>query len=442
MTLEVVVGGGLVAILGIVAAAVVLVVQARRREVVARGDLARAQAVGALPVSLHPKVDVNRCIGSGTCVDACPEKDVLAVLDGKARIVNPTSCIGHGECLRACPVDAIQLVIGSERRGVDIPLVSKEFETNVPGLYIVGELGGMGLVYNATTQALQCVSAIRKSPPAKVDGVHQLVVVGAGPAGLAATLSAMEGKLDVVLVDQDTLGGTVTHYPRHKLVMTKPVTLPLYGKLRIGEIQKEDLLAIWDDVVKKTGLKVRERVKVDALKKGDDGVFTLQTSEGPIRAQRVVLALGRRGTPRKLGIPGEDTAKVTYRLVDPDQYVGKRVLVVGGGNAGVEAALALAEAGAATVHLAHRSAVFEGLMPKNQKKIDAAAAEGKVTTVMAAATKEIHPDRVDIEVGGAITTIPNDYVLVFAGGILPTKFLEDAGVKVEVFKGELFAPAN
>jgi thioredoxin reductase (NADPH) len=436
--LGVVVVGGL-ALIGLLTVASVL--WARRAERKARADLAWAQSVGAQPVSLHPKVDLERCIGAGNCVEVCPEKDVLSVLDGKAVITNPTACIGHGECLRACPVDAIQLVLGSAKRGVEIPLVSRDFETNVPGVYVVGELGGMGLVYNAMTQALQAMTAIGRSPPPKVAGVLQVLIVGAGPAGLAASLKAKQLGLTFETVDQESLGGTVLHYPRHKIVMTKPVDLPLYGRLKVTEVSKEALLAKWQDIVAKAGLTIRTETRVDKVIRGADGVFEVATSAGTLRAQRVVLAIGRRGTPRKLGVKGEDLGKVTYRLLEPERYTGTRCLVVGGGDSAVEAAVALAEAGA-VVKLSYRGASFDRIKKKNQEKLDAKVATKKVELVLGSTVVEIGEREVILEIGGVRMAALNDYVLVFAGGVLPTKFLEDAGIEVATFKGEVYAPAN
>lgn len=436
-------------VLALGAAAIVLVVgfqiwsgsRARKAEDLAHAKHQKVVERNVQPVSLYPSVDLGACIGSGACVTSCPEKDVLAVIDGKAQLVNPTACIGHGECLRACPVEAIKLVIGTEKRGVDIPLLATDFQTNVPGLYIVGELGGMGLIYNAMTQGLQCLKAVTSSPPAKVDGVHQLVIVGAGPAGLAAALGALEAKLDFVLVDQESVGGTVLHYPRHKIVMTKPVQLPLYGKLKVTEVKKEALLEVWNDILQKTGLQVRTGVRVDDVKRGADGVFELTTSKGPLKAQRVVLALGRRGSPRKLGVPGEELPKVVYRLLEPENYTGSHCLVVGGGDAAVEAAMALGEAGA-TVNLVHRGEIFDRIKPKNQERLDASIAARKVNVMFKAQTKEIRAETAVVDVGGTPQELKNDYVLIFAGGVLPTAFLEKAGVQVKTMKGEAYAPAN
>ncbi|MEQ1565809.1 MAG: NAD(P)-binding domain-containing protein [Myxococcota bacterium] len=415
---------------------------AARTERRAQADLAHAQSTGAEPASLYPVVDLERCIGSGSCVTVCPEKDVLALLDGKAALVNPTACIGHGECMRACPVDAIQLVIGTERRGSEIPVVSADFETNVPGVYVVGELGGMGLVYNAMTQALQAVAAIGRKPPPKTPGVLQLLVVGAGPAGLAASLQAKKLGLVFETVDQDTLGGTVLQFPRHKLVMTRPVDLPLVGRVKFTEVRKEQLLEKWRDIVRRTGLVIRSEVRVEGVTRGPDGVFEVNTTAGPIRTHRVVLAIGRRGTPRKLGIEGEDLGKVTYRLLEPERYAGTRCLVVGGGDAAVEAAVALGEAGA-KVSLSYRGKVFDRIKKKNQHRLDRAVAANQVQLLLASRPVAIGEREVILETEPAQrTAMLNDYVLIFAGGVLPTAFLEAAGVEVQTFRGEAYAPAN
>ncbi|HEX9886745.1 MAG TPA: 4Fe-4S dicluster domain-containing protein, partial [Longimicrobiales bacterium] len=228
------------------------------------------------PVSLHPIVDPERCIGTGACADVCPES-VLGVRAGQAVAVRPARCIGHGLCERACPMEAIRLVFGTERRGVDLPRVREDFETNVPGLYVVGELGGMGLVANAFEQGRQCVEGIaggkkknRRAPAPAVratatrapgdDGqgdLLDLVIVGCGPAGLSASLTAMDRGLRAVTLEREDLGGAVRHYPRKKLVMTRPVKVPGYGKLPVREIHKEELIGLWEDIARRVGLEVR-----------------------------------------------------------------------------------------------------------------------------------------------------------------------------------------
>lgn len=411
------------------------------KEQAVRKDYDRASELGAQPASLYPKINLDVCIGVGACVEACPEADVLGMLNGKAVLANPTSCIGHGECKSVCPVDAIELVIGSEKRGVDIPSVDKEFSTSVDGIYVVGELGGMGLIYNAMTQALQCIDGIAKRRLPKMRGVYQVLIVGAGPAGLAASCAAKAAKLEFVTLDQERLGGAVLHYPRHKLVMTRSVTLPGYGRIKLNTIHKENLLEIWEDVVRKTGIQILSETKVEGVTKAADGIFDVRTSARTLRAQTVVLALGRRGFPRKMGVPGEEQGKVTYCLLEPEAYADSRVLVVGGGDSAVEAAIALGEAGA-TVHLAHRRNIFDRIKKKNQARLDAAVNRGQVDLLLTATTQEILSDQVILKVGDEVGELPNDYVIALIGGVLPTKFLAEAGVEVQAFKGEAFAPAN
>ena len=269
-----------------------------------------------LPVSLHPVIDPNICMGSGACVAACPEGKILRLHDGRSHLVHPEACIGHGACARECPVSAITLVFGTSERGVDIPHVSPAFETNVKGIYIAGELGGMGLIRNAVAQGVQAMHHIVKRGHAKDAGTLDVVIVGAGPAGLAAGLVAHEKHLRYAVVDQEpSLGGTIGHYPRAKLIMTGPFDLPTWGRVKKREISKEELMAIWTEVVERVGLEVRLGERLEALDKDGDA-FLVKTSQGTLRARSVLLAIGRRGSPRTLDIPGEELPKVAYALRD------------------------------------------------------------------------------------------------------------------------------
>ena len=198
------------------------------------------------PSSLHPVIDPAICVGCATCVKACPEGQILGLVNGKAQLIAPSMCIGHGACAEACPMGAIQLVFGTERRGVEIPHVGPDFQTNVPGIWIAGELGGMGLIRNAIEQGRQAVSEIAKhvrATPAIPEALD-LAIIGAGPAGLSASLAAKEAGLRFVTLEQDSLGGTVAHFPRGKLVMTRPATLPLHGLVNLTETSKEALAGV------------------------------------------------------------------------------------------------------------------------------------------------------------------------------------------------------
>lgn len=386
------------------------------------------------PASLHPVIDPALCRGCGACVRACPEGNVIGIIGGKATLIEPSQCIGHGACRAACPFDAISLVFGTETRGVDIPHVKPNFETNVPGLFIAGELGGMGLIRNAIEQGRQAVSAIRR-----LDGLGRpdqldLVIIGAGPAGLSASLAAREGRMRSVTLEQDTLGGTVAHFPRGKIVMTSPATLPIIGKVRFRETTKERLLGFWKRVVREHQLPIRYEERVDRIANDGTG-FTVTTTRGAYRARAVLLAIGRRGTPRKLEVEGEDLPKVVYRLTDPEQYRGKRVLVVGGGDSAIEAAFSVAAEPGTSVVLSYRGEAFGRAKARNRAAIEQAVAAGRVRVRLNSIIREIGIDHVILEQAGRSEKIANDAVIVCAGGILPTGFLKSIGISVETKHG-------
>ncbi len=399
-------------------------------------EIERAKQYGlSEPATIHPKVNRAICIGSGSCINACPEKNVLGIVDNKAEAVYASRCVGHGACARACPVGAIELVFGTEKRGVDIPQVQPNFETNMERIFIAGELGGMGLIRNAMTQGMEAVTYIEEDLTAghfsKEPGVYDLLIVGAGPAGLAASLAAKSKNLNYILLDQEEeFGGAILSYPRAKVVMTRPVEVPIYGKIRTGELSKEQLLALWKDIIAKAQLKVNGNEKVLSLIR-DGAKFTVKTSKRELLTRFVLLAIGRRGTPRKLGVPGEKLPKVMYRLLEPEHYNGQKVLVVGGGDSAVEAAIALARQEGNEVTLSYRGPAFSRIKSGNQTRIDAAVKTGKVTLMMESNVQEIKGNEVVLEQKGQTVTIPNDSVFVFAGGILPNDFLKECGIAIE-----------
>lgn len=397
--------------------------------------LKAAQRAGLTePVSLHPVISPAECMGCGACIPACPEGNVLGLINGKAKLINATHCIGHGACRVACPFDAITLVFGTAKRGEDIPMVKENFETNVPGIYIAGELGGMGLIRNAVEQGRQAMENIASKTNKQNNRDYDVIIVGAGPAGFSATLLAHEKKMKYLTLEQDSLGGTVFKFPRGKVVMTAPVSLPIVGKVKFRETKKEALLDFWQQVEKKTGISIRYREKMDKLIPSGEG-FKVVTSNGEYKTRTVLLAIGRRGTPRKLGVAGEDLSKVVYSLIDPEQYRNQHVLVVGGGDAALEAAVSISEQPGTTVTLSYRSESFSRAKEKNRLRVREAMEAGRIKILMSSNVKEIRQDDVFIEQDGKQHVFENQAVLICAGGILPTPFLKEIGIHVETKYG-------
>lgn len=388
------------------------------------------------PVSLHPYVDHDTCIGTSACIDACPEKDILGFSRGKAVTVNASRCVGHGACFHACPVQAISLLIGTEKRGVELPHVSQEFETNIPMLYIAGELGGMGLIKNAIEQGKQAIDYLAKKLKKDHHTDADVIIVGAGPAGIGASLNAVKHGLRYLTLEQDTIGGTVSSFPRAKLVMTSPMELPLHGKVKFTETSKTELISLWKELISKFSINIHEQEKVEEIKKIDD-IFHVRTNKQQYRSSAVLLAIGRRGTPRKMGVPGEELEKVYYRLLEPELIHDQDILVVGGGDSAIESALLLADEGN-RVSLSYRSESFSRLKPQNAEKIKKASETGAVKLLMNSSVTEITKNAATLKNNGTGTAeqIKNDLVYVFIGGELPTAFLEKIGVQITKKFGE------
>jgi thioredoxin reductase/Pyruvate/2-oxoacid:ferredoxin oxidoreductase delta subunit len=384
------------------------------------------------PRSQHPHIDIGQCIGCGTCTSVCPEGDVLAMLGGKAVIVNGYKCIGHALCAEACPVGAITMAMSHASIGADMPRLTPEYETSIGGLYIVGELGGLALIKNAVNQGRDCVDTIGRRLAGiagrEQTGIYDVLIVGAGPAGISASLRAIENKLKYVTLEQDEVGGTVAKYPRQKLVMTSPVQFPMYGKFNKTELSKENLLAFWNMVLNRSDFNVVTGEKVDNIAKDETGVFTITTPNTQYRSRHVVLAMGRTGTPKKLGVKGEELPKVMYRLIEVDHYINKHILVVGGGDSAVEAAMGLSNQVGNTVTLSYRKEEFSRIKERNAIRITEHIAKKKVRVIFNSNPVEFKEKSVVLDVNGQKEEIPNDYAWVFAGGVPPNDFLRKIGV--------------
>ena len=391
--------------------------------------IAHAKEAGLYePISLHPYIDVNTCIKSGACITACPEKDILGIRDGRATLINASRCVGHGACFHSCPVEAISLVIGTEKRGVELPHVKPSFETNVPGVYISGELGGMGLIKNSVEQGKQAVENIISKHPPDHEADYDLVIVGAGPSGISASLTAKQHGLKFRTLEQDTLGGTVYSFPRSKIVMTAPMHLPLHGKVKLFETRKSKLLELWQEVLQKNEIEIQENTKVEAIIPIKEH-FKVKTKNGEeYTTKNILLAIGRRGSPRKLNVSGEGLEKVAYRLLEPEHISGKNIIVVGGGDSAIESAMLLADQN--NVTLSYRGPAFKRIKPKNQERVETAIDAGKIDMQFNSNLTSIHEEYVVLRKEEGEVELKNDLVYIFAGGELPTQFLQKIGIEI------------
>ncbi|HYL92475.1 MAG TPA: NAD(P)-binding domain-containing protein [Alphaproteobacteria bacterium] len=405
----------------------------KKRDELAREAVEKGKLFSDGPRGMHPHIDTRYCIGCATCTTVCPEGDVLAMLGGQAAIVNGHKCIGHSLCAEACPVGAITMMMASPSVGADMPYLTPEHETSIRDLFIVGELGGLALIKNAVNQGRDCIDLIAGRLQGRearrfAAGVYEVLIVGAGPAGISASLRAIEKKLHYITLERDEVGGTVAKYPRQKLVMTSPVEFPMYGKFKKLQLSKEHLLGFWDMVLNRADFNCVTGEKVEDIKKGDDGIFTVTTANNQYRTHAVVLGLGRTGEPRKLGVKGEELSKVMYRLIEADHYTNKRILVVGGGDSAVEAAMGLAHQSGNKVTLSYRQERFGRIKERNSVRIEEFMRTGKLKVLFNSKPVEIKLESVVLDVQGQAQEIPNDFVWVFAGGKPPNDFLKKIGV--------------
>ena len=412
----------------------------QRGESRTQGKLDEARSAGLhVPPSIHPYIDPIRCLGCAVCADACPEHDVLGIVRDKAVLVNAANCVGHGACREACPTDAIRLVLGTREHGVEVPVLHPDFQTNLAGIFVAGELGGMGLIRNAIEQGRQAIESVQKlsgiGDPERLD----VVIVGAGPAGFAASLAAREQGLRARTLEQDTLGGAVAHYPRRKLVLTAPVVLPMVGRVELRETTKEALLEMWTRVERETGVPIDYGERVSGIvpdHEGNGDGWVVTSSSGATRCRAIVLAIGRRGSPRRLGAEGEDLPKVVYLLEDPADHRGSRVLVVGAGDSALEAAISLADEPDTHVTLSCRGDAFPRAKPPNRAKLEERERDGRIRVIRSSRVERVERDAVVIEGPQGSERIDNDAVLVCIGGELPFGFLKEVGVRTEMKHGE------
>ena len=390
----------------------------------------------------YPHVDLSRCIGCGICVAACPENGVLDIIHGQALVVHGARCVGHGRCAQECPVGAIALTLGDLKERKDIPVLTETLEAgDGTGLFLAGEVTGYALIRTAIEHGTAVATEVSRRVQA-ANGAGQrngraldLCIIGAGPAGIACALQAKAHGLNFVTLERESLGGTVSKYPRRKLVMTQPVEMPLVGALRNTSYQKEELIDLWTKIVREHDLPLRTGEEFVGVERNGAHLLRVRTKNGHFDAHHVCLALGRRGTPRKLGVPGEELPKLAYSLLDASSYRDRHILVVGGGDSAIEAAIGLSEQAGNRVTISYRRQAFFRLKSRNENRLADALAAGRLQVLFESQVTRINPDTVELtsSSSGEVQhlTLPNNEVFVLAGGIPPFQVLEESGVSFD-----------
>src|SRR5215471_493099 len=449
----------------------------------------------------HPVINAELCIGCHACVEACPH-DVLAIVDGIASPVALDQCMEDTACQVECPTNPKACVVVNTKKKIPprkVPVRNQRFMTNVDGIYLIGDVSGVPLIKNAVNEGAQVLDCILEevNRERKANGAdYDVAIIGMGPAGLSAAVLAKQRGLKVLALEQDTVASTIQNYPAGKYVFFKPDTVVGKGGIPIpgaGEI-KEDILRAWEQKIKASELNIHEQESCVDIKRGEN-VFVVLTEKGKSRqaasysADIVVLAIGNRGAPMKLGVPGEDLKlslppdprasthcmscggarkegqrfctrcgvefdemnlsrrlddKVKYKLQDPDDYSGKKCIVVGAGNSAIEAAVDLCgmkrdEKGRISfvrdneVTLVVRSDFKGDLKLGNKMNVYDCMDAGRIKVYFRTGIKEISEIQVVLQDIGSKeekARIPNDYVFALIGAEKPIRFLQSLGIKI------------
>jgi len=332
--------------------------------------------------------------------------------------------------------DKIQDILASGSADNRRPALGKGNESNIKGLHIIGDLAGAPVIKMAMAQGVEIIDYLSSLDQMKQRGgrdVLDVLVVGGGAAGLNAALAAKDKGLSYAVLEKGAVANTIENFPEGKWVYAEPDTKPAKGKLWLDGATKENLVTRWHQIVKDNQIDIRTQEPLTKLDKQPDGTFLAQTPKGQYRAKRIVLATGQRGNPRKLGVPGEALEPVYHRLYSPAKYHDENILVVGGGNSAIEAAVTLSKRN--HVVLSYRKAEFSRLFKDNQQTIDQAIQEGRVEVVFQSNVKEFRSGQAVLAVnrGGnqEERVVPTDHAFVLVGAELPIKFLKGLGIKLE-----------
>src|SRR6266700_7408176 len=417
----------------------------------------------------HPVIISERCIGCHACVEACPH-DVLAMVNNLAAPVARDQCMEDTSCQVECPVNPKACIVVNTTRKIKarpVPVRDASFMTNVAGCYLIGDVSGTPLIKNAANEGADVLKHIahelNNGAGPEPKAAFDVAIIGIGPAGLSAAIAAKRFALRYVGIEQDGVLATIDAYPKGKYVFFKPETMESRGMIEVNGLgeQREKILDSWIGAMNSSGVVINESESCKTVEKAAEGdYFVVQTEKGLARekvsyyARRVILALGNRGTPMKLKVPGEEMKvardgrtedKVKYKLTDPESYKRRRIIVLGAGNSAIEAAVDLvarrngdqimfrATDEINEVTLVIRSDMKNDLKFLNKLQAYQCIDEARITAHFGTAIKEIRDGEVvlmNARTQEEKTTIPNDYVFAMIGGDRPTKFLESIGISI------------
>ena len=425
----------------------------------APADAARPAGLG--PVYPHPVIDPLLCIGCHACVEACPH-DVLDIVGGVATPVALDQCMEDTSCMVECPTSPKACVVINTRKVIPprkVPRRDQRLMTDVPGIYLIGDVSGVPLIKNAINEGAQAIEYILEDlhgedpQGAAADPAvpFDVAIIGVGPAGLSAAAIARQRGLRYVAIEQNRVAATIQNFPAGKYVFYKPDTVEARGGIPLAGVggRKEELLAEWMEIVRSHGLEIREEESCKEIRReGDHFVVATAGNRAPgrneYRARCVLLAIGNHGTPMKLGVPGEDLPdRVKYRLSDPDDYRGRKCMIVGAGNSAIEAAVELTgfrrdgDAISFTrdneVSLIVRSDLKGDLKLGNKMNLYDCIDAGRIRVYFRTTIREIREGEVVLMNASSkaeTARLPNDFIFALIGSERPTKFLEGLGIKI------------